>query len=140
MSSRIMASSIAQQRPAPLKKFATPPAKSACTACRASRLRCSGHSPCSRVRLLPSDANHFQELFSPPQVPCKEPHLRLHRKPQRPEPRCDSSSRSITLPFASPKNELRDIWSSRPRPSNTTESRLRRRPTGSRSSSTTLQR
>ncbi|KAH6980647.1 hypothetical protein BKA56DRAFT_585822 [Ilyonectria sp. MPI-CAGE-AT-0026] len=43
-----MASSIAQRRPAPSKKFATPPAKSACTACRASRLRCSGHSPCNR--------------------------------------------------------------------------------------------
>ncbi|KAH7146151.1 hypothetical protein EDB81DRAFT_485324 [Dactylonectria macrodidyma] len=48
MSSRIMASSIAQRKPAPSKKFATPPAKSACTACRASRLRCSGQRPCSR--------------------------------------------------------------------------------------------
>ncbi|KAH7118334.1 hypothetical protein EDB81DRAFT_238988 [Dactylonectria macrodidyma] len=48
MSSSVMASSIAQRRPAASKKFATPPAKSACTACRASRLRCSGHSPCTR--------------------------------------------------------------------------------------------
>ncbi|XPS81458.1 hypothetical protein M3J09_013395 [Ascochyta lentis] len=36
------------ERRSEYKKFATPPIKSACTSCRASRVRCSGGNPCTR--------------------------------------------------------------------------------------------
>ncbi|KAI0013062.1 hypothetical protein F4779DRAFT_625501 [Xylariaceae sp. FL0662B] len=35
------------QNPAPRKKFAIPPVKNACLACRASRTRCNGEHPCA---------------------------------------------------------------------------------------------
>lgn len=96
------------------RKFATPPVKSACTSwyvrpcprqpratcltpsSRASRVRCSGSTPCTRVcEIAPLPLARFNSELSPDRcviVPTQEPAMYLHDQSSRPALQCRSGT------------------------------------------------
>ncbi|KAH7035630.1 uncharacterized protein B0I36DRAFT_94826 [Microdochium trichocladiopsis] len=66
---------------APRKKFAAPPVKSACLACRSSRTRCNGDKPCSSCKTRNRECEYLPSRRGGPRIRKKSKEVSARQDP-----------------------------------------------------------